>query len=136
MKIRCAAGTIMDTANIRRILTVSGFPRMVGAKEDSWCMPAQVSFSSFSVCVLSILEMCLSSNQCIWLEVCIKLCLIEVQGVSCLPSGFCKGLRAFSILFCSSLVFHWYPPLEGPLFVTLFRVYWAICKWGPVCIIV
>ena len=47
---------------------------------------------------------------------------MEVQGFSCPFSGFCEGLRAFSILFCSSLVFHWYPRLEGPLFVTLFRV--------------
>ena len=47
---------------------------------------------------------------------------MEVQGFSCPFSGFCEGLGAFSILFCSSLVFHWYPRLEGPLFVTLFRV--------------
>ena len=61
---------------------------------------------------------------------------MEVQGFSCPFSGFCEGLRAFSIKFCSSLAFHWYPKLEGPLFVTLSRVYWAICKGGPVCIIV
>ena len=55
-------------------------------------------------------------------KVCIKLILIEVQGIFSLSFGFCEGLRAFSILFCSSLVFHWYPRLEGPLLVTLFRV--------------
>ena len=47
---------------------------------------------------------------------------MEVQGFSCPFSGFCEGLRAFSILFCSSLAFHWYPRLEGHLFVTLFCV--------------
>ena len=47
---------------------------------------------------------------------------MEVQGFSCPFSGFCEGLGAFSILFCSSLAFHWYPRLEGPPFVILFRV--------------
>ena len=93
MNTKSAVGIIVDTANIRRILTVSGFPRMVVAKEDSWCIPAQVSLSSFTVRVLS--KMCSPSSQCVHLKVCIKLLLLEVPGVSRLSFGFCEGLRAF-----------------------------------------
>ena len=67
--------------------------------------------------------MCSSSNQYVWLKFAFKASLMEVQGFSCPFSGFCEGLRAFSIFFCSSLAFHWYPRLEGPLLVTLFQVF-------------